>query len=521
MAYKFLSLIFLIFSPLIPAVLIMTPIFPRSTVIVRRFAKWFGGLHFIYSLCFLLCFNPNLLSMSFKEELSIFKTSWLNSLGASATFAVDGLSLLLCILTTFIFLIALIVSKYEINSKHKIYYSLIFILETSVLGVFCAKDIFLFFTFWMIEIIPMYFLILLWENSKNQTNTQNNIEKTTQKTASKFLIINVLGGMFLLFGILILYFYSFSVSGVLTTSIDVLSFDEFLNPIWLQILIFVSFLLGFASRFPLFPLHSWYPETNNIATMPVNIILSTCVLNMGIYGFVRFNMQIFPTPFKTLSLLIMVLSVVAIAYFSMIAYVKKNIKEIISYLNMALLGFVLLGFTSVTQVGITGAILQLFGISFVITALYIIAGVIYLRTKTLDINELGGIARNMPILLYLSYPVCFCAIGTPFLILFAAEFMVITGVFTTELLDQIPFQISGIISIFALLLVFAAVFRFLHKTFYENILTKFANTKDLTTSELISLLIVLIPIVIFGLSPNALISIYDSTVSILMEILRI
>ena len=168
MEYKFLSLVILVLAPLIPMLLILSPLFPNNAVIIRRFAKWFAGIHFIYSICFMLFFNPDLLSMSFSQEIILFKSSWLQTMGITATFAVDGFSLLLCILILFIFLIALIVSKYTITAKHKLYYSLIMLLETSILGVFCAKDIFLFFLFWQLELIPMYFLILLWgkEDSK-------------------------------------------------------------------------------------------------------------------------------------------------------------------------------------------------------------------------------------------------------------------------------------------------------------------------------------------------------------------
>ena len=509
MEYKFLSLAILVLSPLISMLLILSPIFPNNAVIIRRFSKWFAGLHFIYSLCFLLFFNPDLLSMSFPQEIIMFNSSWLKTMGITATFAVDGFSLLLCVLTTFLFLIALIVSKYSITSKHKLYYSLIMLLESSVLGVFCAKDIFLFFLFWQLQLIPMYFLILLWG------------KENAQKAAEKYLIYNSLGGIFLLFSILVLYYYSFTVSGVLTANIDALSFDEYINPIWFQITTFFGFFLAFASKFPLIPFHRWFVSAQKCSLMPVNIVLGATSLSMGAYGFIKFNMQIFPTAFKTLAVILMIIAVINIFFGAMIGFIKNNIKEIISFIYLAMGGFVLFGLSSVTSMGITGAIFQIFAVCLIFTGLFLVSGLIFLRTSTDDINKLGGIARVMPKLMYFSLPIGLGIIGTPLLIIFPSIIMIILGAFMTELFDQVTFQLGAIFVIFALLAISACVLRLLHKTFFGNILSEFSKIKDISTSEFIGLLMIVIPIIIFGVAPMILINLYNNVVSIIMDILRI
>ena len=215
---NFLSLIWLIFLPVIAAILIMLPVFPNHQVRIRRFAKWFAGLHFVYSLLFLLFFDASMYGMSFEKELTFFGMSWLKTLGISAKFAVDGMTLLLSVLTTFIVLIALFMSKMHIRTKHKLYYSMVFLLESAVLGIFCAKDMFLFFVFWELLLVPVYFLVSQWGNSE------------ARGAAIKFTLSSFVANMFLFFGMLILYYYNFAVSNVLTANIESLNMDEKIYP---------------------------------------------------------------------------------------------------------------------------------------------------------------------------------------------------------------------------------------------------------------------------------------------------
>ena len=271
----------------------------------------------------------------------------------------------------------------------------------------------------------------------------------------------------------------------------------------------------------LFPFHNWYIDTQEAVPMPVNIVLSAVILSMGAYGIMRINMQIFPTAFQEFALPLMILAIFSIVYFSLIAFAQNNIKRFVSYLNLALVGFIILGFSTVTYTGITGAILQIIACSLVFTAIFLVTGVIYLRTKTFDINEFGGIARQMPKLMYFTIPVCFAAVGMPFLIMFSPLFMIITGMFTTELLDSLEFQLGGIFVIFAMILIAVCVLKFLHKIFYGNILTQFKNIKDVSMSEFSSLLILIIPIILFGFAPMLLINYYNNFVSVIMTTLTI
>ena len=174
---NYLSLLVLIFAPIIVAGIILFPKFPNHQVMVRRFAKFFAGLHFIYSLLFLVFFDSSLYGMSYEKELTFLNMTWLKSLGISAKFAIDGVAVLMVVLTTFIVLLTLVLSKIHIRSKHKLYYSMVFLLESAVLGIFCAKDMFLFFVFWELSLIPVYFLVSQWGS------------KDARRSAMRFILI--------------------------------------------------------------------------------------------------------------------------------------------------------------------------------------------------------------------------------------------------------------------------------------------------------------------------------------------
>ena len=207
-----LSLKLLIFSPLVMAIIFLLPIFSGHGILVRRIAKSFAGCHFLYTLLFLAFFDSSLKS-NYDSSITIFGQDWLQSLGISLTFGLDSLSLYLVILTSFLILMACIASKGIIRSKHCLYYALIFLVQFSVLGVFCAQDMFEFFMFWEIELIPMYFLISLWGN------------KDAKKSAMKFLLYTFLGSMFMLCGFLMLYNFNFISTSQLSASLNNLNFD--------------------------------------------------------------------------------------------------------------------------------------------------------------------------------------------------------------------------------------------------------------------------------------------------------
>ena len=506
---NFLSLIWLILAPIIAALIIMFPYFPNHQVKVRRFAKWFASLHFVYALLFLAFFDPGMFGMSYEKELTFFGISWLKSLGISAKFAVDGIALLMVVLTTFIVLITLFMSKIHIRSKHKLYYSMIFLLESALLGIFCAKDMFLFFVFWELSLIPVYFLISQWGNTE------------ARRAAIKFTIASFSANMFLFFGMLILYYYNFAVSNVLTANIESLNMDEKIYPLWFQITVFVNFLIGFIIRIPFVPFHNWYPDIQSKAAAPVNIMLAGILLNTGVYGLIRFNMQVFPEIFKLFAPVLMVWGIVNIIYAGCLSIVQKGIKKMVSYAQIASAGFIMIGLASLNATGFNGAVFMAAACAIVYSALFVVISSVQFRTKTTYITSLGGIGQVMPKCMYLALIICFSAIGIPFLLFFTPKLMVLSGAMLSNLDQQLTVKIAAFIGLCSIIISAGYIMYFFYKVFCSVLLDQWKKIKDLSPQEVSILSALCLIIIYFGVYPMSIIQIYQSVSSIILDVLQV
>ncbi len=506
---SFLSLIWLIFLPLVIAGVIMLPVFPNHQVRVRRFAKWFAGFHFAYALLFLAFFDTSLYGMSFEKELTFFGMSWLKSLGISAKFAVDGISLLMVVLTTFVVLITLFMSKIHIRSKHKLYYAMVFLLECAILGIFCSKDMFMFFVFWELSLIPVYFLVSQWGNSE------------ARRAAMKFTLASFVCNMFLFFGMLILYYYNFAVSNVLTANIESLNMDEKIYPLWFQVTVFVNFLIGFVIRVPFAGFHNWYPDIQNKAAAPVNILLSGMLLNTGVYGIIRFNMQVFPEIFKLFAPVLMIWSVVNIVYCGALSIVQPEVKKMVAYANVATMGFVMMGLASLNSTGFNGAVFMALAATIVYCALFVVISCVQFRTKTTYITALGGLGQVMPKCMYLSLIVCFASVGVPFLVMFAPKMMVITGALFSNLEQQLMVKLVAFIGLLAIAVSAGYIMYFFYKVFCSVLLEQWKKLKDLSPQEASVLSALCLVIIYLGVCPMSIVQIYQSVSSIILDVLQV
>lgn len=506
---SFLSLIWLIFAPILAALVIMFPRFPNHQVLVRRFAKWFASIHFVYALLFLAFFDTGMFGMSYEKELTFFGMSWLKSLGISAKFAVDGIALLMVVLTTFIVLITLFMSKIHIRSKHKLYYSMVFLLESSILGIFCAKDMFLFFVFWELSLIPVYFIVSQWGDSE------------ARRAAIKFTLSSFVANMFLLFGMLILYYYNFAVSNVLTANIESLNMDEKIYPMWFQIMVFVNFLIGFVIRVPFVPFHNWYPDIQSKAAAPVNILLAGMLLNTGVYGLIRFNMQVFPAIFKLFAPVLMVWGIVNIIYSGALSIVQSGIKKMVAYANVSSMGFVMVGLACLNPTGFNGAVFMSIACAVVYSAFFVIISCMQFRTKTTYITALGGLGKVMPKCMYLALIICFSAIGVPFLMMFTPKLMVLSGAMLSNLEQQLTVKIAAIIGLAAIVVSAGYIMYFFYKVFCSVLLEQWKKIKDLSPQETGVLSALCLIIIYFGVYPMSIIQIYQSVSSIIIDVLQV
>lgn len=510
---QYLSIIVLIFSPLLAGGVLFSSFFKNNEVRIRRFAKGFASLHFLYALFFLVFFNPLQDGISYCKEIKFFGSSWIEPLGLKMAFGLDGISLVMVILTSFIFLLALIASKSNIRQKHKFYYSMIFLLQTAVLGVFCARDMFMFFMFWELELIPMYFLIGQWGDIK------------AKSSAMKFVLYTFFGSLFMLLGILLLHFYNFAIYGNMTGDFSAISINSPDFPMPMQLAISILLLIGFAVKLPIVPLHTWLPDAHVDAPTPVSMILAAILLKMGAFGMIRFNMQLLPEAFKVIAPVLAVFALINIVYTALVAYAQTDLKKIVAYSSISNMGIVLLGLCSLNLIGFSGAVFQMIAHGVISAGLFMLVGIIYIRTKTREIPELGGLGTVMPRLMGFGIILSLASVGLPLLMGFVGEFLVFLGAFNSSL-DELnaPIKIYTIIAILVLILSAAYIFRLLHKTFFANIFEKWTQNggvKDITNHEFVVLFAITLVVGAFGVFPMAILDIIQPILTNILQFLQI
>ena len=515
---EFLSLILLVFLPVIGAIIIFGPWFPQNEVKIRRFAKGWSGLVFIYSLFFITFFNPSQTGFQFENILKLpGGKDWIAPLGIKFAFGVDGISITLIILTTFLVLISLIASKYSITKRHKLYYSMIFILETAILGVFAAKDLFLFFLFWEIELIPMYFLISIWGTGRKEYS------------AMKFILYTFAGSIFMLASILAIVYYHYSQTGILTFDLGIYtSLKDYSYPLIFSILAFFGFFAAFAVKLPIVPLHTWLPDAHVDAPTPVSMLLAGILLKMGGYGLIRMNLQILPQAVKVLAPLLIILGVINIIYTACIALVQTDLKKLIAYSSVSHMGIVLVGLGALNTAGISGAVFQMAAHGIISAGLFMIVGIIYLRTHTREIPLLGGLGQNAPRIMYFSLMIILASLGLPLLIGFAAETLAFYGAFTSYAINglslfgwyiPVSIQVLTAAAIFGIILTAAYLLWMFKKVFYGNLLPRWKKFHDATPHEVVILLSLILVIVVFGFYPTGLTSIFVPTVNNIVKLI--
>lgn len=507
---NYLSIIALIFSPLVAAILLFTPFFKNNEVRIRRFSKGFASLHLLYTLLFLIFFNPLSEGLFAYKEITFGGVSWVQPLGLKMAFGMDGISLLMVILTSFIFLLALIASKSNIRQKHKFYYSMMFLLQTAVLGVFCARDMFLFFMFWELELIPMYFLISQWGSGK------------CKSSAMKFVLYTFLGSLSMLLGILLLHFYNFAIYGNMTADFSQISINSQDFPMVMQMIISILFLIGFAVKIPIVPLHTWLPDAHTDAPTPVSMILAAILLKMGAFGIIRFNMELLPDAFKLLVPALTIFALINIVYTALVAYAQTDLKKIVAYSSISNMGIVLLGLCTLNLIGFSGAIFQMLAHGVISAGLFMLVGIIYIRTKTREMLELGGLGHVMPRLMGFGIILSLASVGLPLLMGFVGEFLVFLGAFNSSIDDlNAPIKIYTVVAISVLILSAAYIFRLLHKTFFANIFEQWENVKDITNHEFIVLFALVLAISFFGVFPMSILDIVQPVLTNILQFLQI
>src|SRR5512132_1020997 len=388
---------------------------------IKYFATLVAGLDFVISLPLWFVFQRGKPGYQFQERVS-----WIPSLGVDYHFGIDGISLVLILLTTFIGFIAVYSSYTAIMERQKEYYVLLLLLQTFMIGTFCCLDFFLFYVFWEIMLVPMYFLIGVWGGQRRLY------------AAIKFFLYTLAGSVLMLLGIIALYFYNTTgflgykgLGHAATFSIEKLTAVAAGMPVELQIWLFFAFFFGFAIKVPMFPFHTWLPDAHTEAPTAGSVILAAVLLKMGTYGFVRFSLPMFPDAVKTpwvISTMVF-LAIVGIVYGATVTLVPKDMKKLIAYSSVSHLGFVMLGVFALNMAGVQGGVLQMINHGVSTGALFLLVGIVYERRHTRMISEYGGLARQMPVYATYFMVMALSSMGLPLLNGFIGEFTILQGAF--------------------------------------------------------------------------------------------
>ncbi len=434
---------------------------------------------FVVSLFAWFNFDPANTNFQFVE-----KSEWVKGLGIFYHVGLDGMSLLLVVLTTFMTPLALLSTWSSIDAKVKEFTFFMLLLEAGMLGVFMAVDLFLFYIFWEAMLIPMYFIIGIW-GGKNRIYA-----------SVKFFIYTMAGSLVMLVAIIWL-----ANSGTtFTTDLLELYKQGPLLDISKQNLLFGAFALSFAIKVPIFPLHTWLPDAHVEAPTAGSVILAGVLLKMGTYGLIRFNIPLFPDATKEFAPYITVLAVIGIIYGALVAMVQKDMKKLVAYSSVSHLGFVVLGIFGLTVESMQGAIIQMVNHGLSTGALFLLVGYIYERTHTREIADYGGIAKIVPLYATVLLIVSLSSIGVPGLNGFVGEFLILVGSFNSPILNSPWYAIISATGV-----IFAAVYLLwmYQRVCLETVKNEKMNSlTDLNTREMITLVPLMVFIVWIGIYPS-------------------
>lgn len=488
-----LSAPILVFLPLIVSVILISPFFTQNEIIVRRFSKSFCVFYFLYALLLLTFFNP---ANPYVSEIHFFGLDWVQSLGIKFVFKIDIVSMVLVVLSSFIFMLASISSKFNVRKNHKFYYSMLLLLESAISGIFTAGDMFLFFLFWELEMIPAYFLI----GGKYSSDDQEQNQKA-QKSAVKFILFTFLGSMFMLLGILLLHYYNFLGSGILSASFG--DITEFQIPLKIQLFIAFCLIIGFGVKLPIIPLHTWLPDAHTNAVTPVSMVLAGILLKTGAYGIYRFNYETLPRSFEIIAPIIAIFALVNIIYTAFVCYAQKDIKRIVAYSSISNMGLILLGLCAINKIGLTASVFHMVSHGLVTCGLFMICGIVYLRFKTRDIDALKGVASVMPRLYGFAVLIVLASIGVPVFAPFISEILTVIAAMNSDF--SIVIRFAAICSLPLLILSSCYMLKFLHNSFFGEVIEGKEGVNDISVHEFVVLGAVLSGLIIFGVFPDALI----------------
>ena len=496
MSSEFPLLSLVIWLPIIGGLLVLAA--GKNDVLVRWLALVFSSLTFLVSLPLYTGFDSSTYKMQFVEG-----ASWVPTFNVNYSLGIDGISMPLILLTSFTTVLVVIASWEVIQRRVSQYMAAFLIMEGLMIGVFCALDAVLFYVFWEFMLLPMFLIIGIWGGQRRVY------------AAIKFFLYTFLGSVLLLVAILYLYFQS--------DSFSILDFHDMRISMKAQIVLFFAFLIAFAVKVPMWPVHTWLPDAHVEAPTGGSVILAAIMLKLGAYGFVRFMLPIVPDASHELAWLIILLSLIAVVYIAMVALVQEDMKKLIAYSSISHMGFVTLGFFVVFSIfdktnsvagaamGMEGALVQMISHGFVSAALFLCVGVMYDRMHSRNISDYGGVVNTMPIFAGLMVFFAMANAGLPGTSGFVGEFMVILAAFKAN------FWVAVLASTTLVLGAAYTLWMVKRVIFGKVANARVAELKDLNARELLVLGSLAVLVLLLGLWPAPLVDVMHATVGHLLE----
>lgn len=466
------------------------PFFPTNN---QKTIRWYSlGIGIIDFLLMIFVFW-NFYDLKNTNLQLIDDIEWFSNLAFHWRLGVDGLSIPLLLLTGFITTLA-ILGSWPVTKNPKLFYFLMLALYSGQIGVFLSQDLLLFFLMWEIELLPVYFLLSLW-------GSQNRLY-----AATKFLLYTAFGSIFILIAAFLMAFYGDNLS----FNMSVLQQKDF--PIQFELLLYACFFIAYSVKLPAFPFHTWLPDTHGEAHASTCMLLAGILLKMGGYAFIRINMEILPNAHKVFAPFLIIIGVINIIYAALVSFAQRNLKRKIAYSSISHMGFVLIGIGSINNLGLNGAMFQMISHGLIGAALFFLAGILYDRTKTLNLEQLGGLGAQMPKTFAMFTACSLASLALPGMSGFVAELMVFVGFLKSSVYSLNFKLILTIFEAFGIILTPIYLLSMLRQIFYgaASIQIKFSKPLfDASPREIFIISCLIVPIIGLGIYPNAISQIYS------------
>ncbi|HAN46739.1 MAG TPA: NAD(P)H-quinone oxidoreductase subunit 4 [Cyanobacteria bacterium UBA8156] len=467
---------------------------------IRWYALVVGLIDFIVLVwAYVSGYDPNQGGLQLQERYN-----WIPQLGLNWSVAADGISMPLILLTGFITTLAILAS-WPVSLKPRLFYFLMLAMYGGQIGVFAVQDMLLFFLMWELELIPVYLLLSIWGGKKRQY------------AATKFILYTAGGSLFILVAGLAMAFYGD------TTTFDMTALAAKSYPLTFQLLAYGGFLIAYGVKLPIFPLHTWLPDAHGEATAPVHMLLAGILLKMGGYALLRFNAGMLPEAHVFFGPVLVVLGIVNIIYAALTSFAQRNLKRKIAYSSISHMGFVLIGMASFTQLGTSGAMLQMISHGLIGASLFFLVGATYDRTHTLILDEMGGVGQKMRRIFAMFTTCSLASLALPGMSGFVAELMVFVGFATSDAYTT-PFKIVAVL-LMAVGVILTPIYllSMLREIFFgsENqALVAHEELVDAEPREVFIVACLLVPIIGIGLYPKLVTQTYDASIGRLVSPLR-